>query len=109
MSPIFLQLLKKQSHRHILNAQGILVVFHSISNTQPVSPFTTECCHKSTGVLQTFVYLYRHQRMHSLCNTLTFSCLCFTSFFPFAALDTALDILAGEQGSSVFGSMGADV
>lgn len=30
-------------------------------------------------------------------------------FCPFAVSDTALDILAGEQGSSVFGSVGADV
>lgn len=30
-------------------------------------------------------------------------------FCPFAAPDAALDLLAGEQGSSVFGSMGADV
>lgn len=30
-------------------------------------------------------------------------------FCPFAVSDAALDILVGEQGSSVFGSMGADV
>ena len=30
-------------------------------------------------------------------------------FCHFAVLDAALDILAGKQGSSVFGSVGADV
>lgn len=43
-----------------------------------------------------------------LCDTLTFS-VSVLLFYPTAVLDAALDILAGKQGSSVLGSVGADV
>lgn len=46
--------------------------------------------------------------MYFLCDTLTFS-VSVLLFYPTAVLDAALDILAGKQGSSVFGSVGADV
>lgn len=47
--------------------------------------------------------------MHELALSHTHMQLSLLLFCPFAVLDAALDILAGEQGSSVFGSVGADV
>lgn len=55
------------------------------------------------GVLQ-----YKDGCMSFLCYTLTFN-VSVLLFYPTAVLDAALDILAGKQGSSVFGSVGADV
>lgn len=46
--------------------------------------------------------------MSSFYYTLTFG-VSVLLFCPFAVSDAALDILAGKQGSSVFGSVGADV
>ena len=47
--------------------------------------------------------------MHVLAITHSQSVVSVLLFFPFALSDAALDILAGEQGSSVFGSVGAYV
>lgn len=55
------------------------------------------------GVLQ-----YKDRCMSFLFHTLTFN-VSVLLFCPTAVLDAALDILAGKQGSSVFGSVGADV
>lgn len=47
--------------------------------------------------------------MHELALFYTHMEVSVLSFCPFAVLDAALGIFAGKQGSSVFGSVGADV